>query len=154
MVNLRSRKARIVARLTERLALDPRGFATHLELDPLIRLFTDIDTLLWEPRIVTGTLDLTGAGSAFISATGLTVPAGKRWRMRSMYKYTTTGAARAGIQVGATAYTLVTAVTAATSWAEEEHILDQGDQIGMFENNDAGDGARVLQAYILEEDAY
>lgn len=145
--------AEVVQRLVDRLKLQgyPVDPNAALQLAHAILPTMDVDRLLHETKLGSGTGDLTPAAGTFVPI--FTVPAGKRWRLVGFWRDTTTGTTKVLVYDGVAAFNASPIQTAEqTYWLGSPLWLEEGWQIGLRTNGNAGDGSRYLNILYEEED--
>ncbi len=151
-----SRAFDIWRRLYTRFRLEPEpAEGSRPGVGMVIVPVTMVDKLLEVVVPTVTTLDLTGVGDLHVPA--YTVPTGRR---------ATVLHARRGISATITWIELsidgsLFSVTAAGvveaflgSYVQVPLVLDAGDSIGLHETGNAGDGARLIEILVLEEEAF
>lgn len=155
---LQSRKAQIIARLRDRLDLEPGDYASRVWLDPRIGLITDVDALLAEYKEVEGLVSVTGTGGFYLNE----CPSGKRWTIYAYHVYQSTGtytftqlelydASEAlSMQYGAT--------WIATNNRAQEFtqplVMNEGDNLGILVDAQTVTGNCIMRLWLKEEDAF
>jgi len=144
----------IDSRLVKRFTLSEQSLVPNpYWLQRVILPVTNIDGLLIEPDIKSGTIDISGAGALYVPAA--TVPDGYRWYLKALYRYTTTAATRVGIKIGSSTMSLTAGATAAAAvLLGTTIILDEGDSFGMYETGNGADSARTIEGYVEVEKAF
>jgi len=143
---------RLWQRLADKLALR-ETIPTDAYLSKVVVPITDVDDLLEAPKVaVNNTLDLTAPGTQFVSAQ--TVPEGKRWTLLYARKGTTAGSSQIVVYDGSNYIEISSAGTGVVRYTGNPLVLEPGWQIGLWNTGNAGDAARKLSLYVLEEEAY
>jgi len=143
----------ILKRLALRFRLrDTPETELPLKLSQLVVLTAQVDDLLQSANVSSITLDLTGAGIV----TFFTVPGGKRWRLLAIRRDQTTGTTAIDIYQGAGKFYRL------GSWGTpgeqfllgKDFILEESWYIAMSGTSNAGDGARGIYIWYIEEDSF
>jgi len=152
-----SKRFDIWRRLYARFVLEPApasgsAAAVGTEVVPI----TNVDELLGEPRAFRVVEDLTPTIGAYRGI--YSVPAGKRAKLIALTRDQITGDTRLAIRLvtdGANVDVFLTPLEAPfQSWLGSPVTLNEGDSAGWLTSGNAGDGARVGYAIVVEEDAF
>jgi len=156
-VAIQSKAFAIWARLYTRFSLEP-GPSTiggQPEVATSIIPVTQVDELLRDSQVqLSAATDISGGGSLAVRM--LTVPEGKRWRVNTTHRTTTSTASRVlMIDADGNAVNISAAGTAEQMIIPAEaFVMDEGWSLGMRETGDAADSAELLQSTLTEEDAF
>lgn len=154
MTLLESKKFSLWRRLGEKLLLEdqpPSGVGASV--GTVVFPVLDVDSLLRVPRIETfaGNLDI--AAGALV--TFFTVPAGKRWVVKSIWRQGTTAGSKILVKGPDSAVVMnMSPNTTVESVLITEFTVDPRWIIGMESTDDVGDISRRLRILYDEEDAF
>jgi len=152
---LKSTKYEIWQRLINRFALESTLDADGSpRVSTLIQPVTQVDSLLEEPKVELGTMNLeTGGADTFKQA--LVVPAGKRWKVTATHVEGLTGTATIEIRDSNDVRMIIVVATMAERvdiW-NPPLFLDEDWKLGRNNTLNAGDASRDLTAHFIETDA-
>jgi len=152
-----SRRFTIWERLSSRFLIEPvpaeatpaPGVGT--EIQPI----TDVDELLRVPTAAVVINQDISAAVAFSSM--FTVPEGKRWHVKSVWRESTTGLSQIAFRVVTDAGTIISRVTISQTGEDVwigNVILNESAQIGVFTTNNGADTSKDIDTFYEEEDAF
>lgn len=156
MTTIPSRRYDAFQRLYARYLLDPgpvQGGQGPGVLTTVIPV-TQLDELLAVPKVLSASLALEPSAGTYV--VGLTVPDGKRWKLRLITLNNTAATTRiqmrdesanerVSLDVNGTSLHVVDGV---------QYSLDESDSIGALTTGNAGDTAITMAAYVEESDAF
>lgn len=97
--------------------------------------------------------DLSAAAGTYVAM--LTVPDGKRWYVRHMYRSSTVANSEMLFSVNSEPVQVSGPGTAAEAFSPgQELVLDEGDTMGMLTTGNGGDTGVTIKVHYLEEDAF
>ena len=152
-----SKRFDIWRRLYTRFTLEPAPAsgsmaAVGTEIVP----FTNVDELLGEPRAFRVVEDLTPTIGAYRGI--YSVPTGRRAKLLALSRDQITGDTRLAIRLvtdGVNIDVLLTPLEAPfQAYLGSPVTLNEGDSAGWFTSGNAGDGARIGYAIVVEEEAF
>jgi len=156
MTTIPSRRFDAFSRLYQRYLLDPgpvqngQGPGVLTTVIPV----TQLDELLAVPLVVTATLALEPAAGTYV--VGLTVPDGKRWKMRLVTLNNTAATTRIQMRDVSANQRVSLDVNGTTLHVVDgvQYLLDEKDTVGALTTGNAGDTAIIMSAYVEESDAF
>jgi len=143
-------------RLYARFELEPGPVVGSApEVGTSIIPVTQVDDLLRTPRLIKSALtDLSGAGSLTIAM--VTVPAGERWRVITIFRTSTIAGSRVKVidTEGVNANLSISGTGERMVEPGATMTLDEGWALGMQETGDAGDTSEQLHVWADVEKAF
>jgi len=151
-VTLFTRAFQLFGRLYARFSIEPGAVSAQPPtISTMIVPVTQADVLLFTPSADTATVDIQASAGAF--AAFFTVPDGKRWRVKRMMRFGTTGASALMINVGGSAVLLTNTGTSGEA-VNLDLLLDQTEAMGLRTTGNAADSAVRADLVYEEEDAF
>lgn len=156
MTTIPSRRFDAFSRLYSRYLLDPGPVEAGVGPGVLTTVIpvTQLDELLAEPGIRTATLALEASAGTLVE--GLTVPRGRRWKVKLMTLANTAAVTRMQIRDVSRAQSVSVDTNGTSLHVVDgvEYILDELDFIGALTTGNVGDTAIIIAAYVEESDAF
>lgn len=147
-----SRALDVWRRLYTRYSLEPGPASVGPDVLKTIVPVTDADVLLRDPVTATATEDIQATIGTFVPY--FTVPANRRWRIKNIFRFGTTGQCAFMISIDGVAILLKPTQTTPDSMSSIDFVLNPTDAIGLRTTGNAADSAIRADVFYEDEAAF